>query len=189
MVTERAIAIGGSAGSVGALGVILPKLPATSPPVIVVVHVLPTMPPLLAELFAPQCAMRVVEAEPGMPIERGVVYFAPADYHLLVEPDFRCGLSIEPPVHFSRPSIDVLLESAAIAYARSLAGVVLTGASEDGARGLAAVARAGGATFVQDPDTAEYRTMPAAALATAKASRVLALAPLADALASFGDSS
>jgi two-component system chemotaxis response regulator CheB len=190
MVAPRvdAIAIGGSAGSVAALEAILPKLPATSPPVLVVVHVLPTMPPLLAELFGPQCAMRVVEAEPGAIIERGVVYFAPADYHFLVEPDRRCALSVEPPLHFSRPSIDVLFESAAVAYERTLAAVVLTGASDDGARGLAAVARAGGMTFVQDPETAEYRTMPAAALMAAKNARSLPLAALADQLASFGDS-
>ncbi len=188
MVTRvEAIAIGGSAGSVSALGVILPMLPVASPPVLVVVHVLPTMPPLLAEIFAPQCAMRVVEAEPGAPLERGVIYFAPADYHFLVEPDRRCALSIAPPVHFSRPSIDVLFESAAIAYESALAAVVLTGASEDGARGLAAVELARGRAFVQDPETAEYRTMPSAALSSAPNARAMTLASIGAELASFGE--
>ena len=159
------VVIGGSAGSVAALGALLPGLPADFPPVMVVVHVLPSSTYPLANVFAPNCAVRVVEAEPGAPIERGNVYFAPADYHLLVEPSRCLSLSIEPPVHFSRPAIDVLFESAAEAYGPDLLGVVLTGASPDGARGLRAVVDRGGSAIVQDPATAEVSIMPAAALA------------------------
>ncbi|HTV21174.1 MAG TPA: chemotaxis protein CheB, partial [Polyangiaceae bacterium] len=151
----EAVVIGGSAGSVGALGELLPGLPADFPPVLIVVHVLPTSPNPLGNLFAPRCALRVASVEPGEPIERGTLYFAPADYHLLVESDRRCALSIEPPVLFSRPAIDVLFESAADVYGPALAGVILTGASSDGALGLRAVHARGGRTFVQDPQTAE----------------------------------
>lgn len=160
----QAVVIGGSAGSVSALGVVLPGLPADFPPVLIVVHILPSSPSLLPAVFASRCAMRVREAESFEAIERGSVYFAPADYHLLVEPDRRCSLSIEPPVHFSRPAIDVLFESAADAYGAGLVGVVLTGASRDGAQGLLAVHHAGGRAIVQDPDTAEVAIMPRAAL-------------------------
>jgi two-component system, chemotaxis family, protein-glutamate methylesterase/glutaminase len=170
-----AVVIGGSAGSVAALGEILPGLPLTFPPVLVVVHVLPTSATPLARVFTPRCAVRVVEAEPGAPIERGHVYFAPADYHLLVEPSRRCALSIEPPVHFSRPSIDVLFESAADAYGARLVGVVLTGASSDGALGLRAIFEHGGRALIQDPATAHVAIMPEAALAAVPEASVVPL--------------
>jgi two-component system chemotaxis response regulator CheB len=174
----EAVVIGGSAGSVAVLGELLPGLPADYPPVLIVIHVLPSSPSLLANLFAPVCAVRVVEAEPGAPLERGVVYFAPSDYHLLVETGRRCALSIEPPVHFSRPAIDVLFESAADVYGRALVGVVLTGASADGAEGLAAVARRGGRAIVQDPESAESKVMPRAALAAVPGARVVPLSAM-----------
>jgi two-component system, chemotaxis family, protein-glutamate methylesterase/glutaminase len=174
----EAVVIGGSAGSVAVLGELLPGLPADFPPVLIVVHVLPSSPSLLASLFAPACALRVVEAEPGAPIERGCVYFAPADYHLLVEPGHRCALSIEPPVLFSRPAIDVLFDSAADVYKRALVGVVLTGASADGAEGLAAIVRQGGRAIVQDPATAESKVMPSAALAAVPGARVVPLSAM-----------
>jgi two-component system chemotaxis response regulator CheB len=117
----------------------------------------------------------VANVEPGEPIERGKLYFAPADYHLLVEPDRRCALSIEAPVHFSRPAIDVLFESAADVYGAALVGVILTGASSDGALGLRAVHARGGRTFVQDPTTAESPVMPAAALAAVPDARVVSI--------------
>jgi two-component system chemotaxis response regulator CheB len=170
-----AIVIGGSAGSVAALGDLLPGLPAAFPPVLIVVHVLPTSTTSLAAVFAHRCAIHVVEAEPGAPVERGHVYFAPADYHLLVEPSRRCALSIEPPLHFSRPSIDVLFESAADVYGARLVGVVLTGASADGALGLRAIADRGGRAIVQDPATAEAAVMPASALAAVPEASVVAL--------------
>jgi two-component system chemotaxis response regulator CheB len=171
----QAVVIGGSAGSVSALGGILPGLPAHFPPVLVVVHLPPSPPSLLVEVFAPRCAMKVCEADPFERIERGTIYFAPADYHLLVEPDERCALSVGPLVHFSRPSIDVLFESAADAYGARLAGVVLTGASSDGARGLLAIRQVGGLAFVEDPATAEVETMPRAALALVPTARVLSV--------------
>ena len=181
----EAIVIGGSAGCLGVLATILPGLPEDFLPVVVVVHVLPSSPSRLAEIFAPRCAMRVTEAEPATPIERGNIYFAPSDYHLLVEPDRRCALSIEPPVLFSRPAIDVLFESAASVYGAGLVGVVLTGASRDGAQGLRAIHEAGGLCLIQDPATAEATTMPLAALAAVPAARVVTPAALLAALGSF----
>jgi two-component system chemotaxis response regulator CheB len=157
---------------------ILPGLPAHFPPVLIVVHILASSPNPLGRVFQSRCAMRVVDVEPGQPIERGSIYFAPADYHLLVEPARRCALSIEPPVHFSRPAIDVLFESAADVYGAALAGVILTGASADGALGLRAISAVGGRAFVQDPSTAEVPTMPAAALAAVPAARVVALSSM-----------
>jgi two-component system chemotaxis response regulator CheB len=172
----EAVVIGGSAGSVVALGHILPALPAHFPPVLVVVHVPPSAPSLWVELFATRCAMRVREPDAFEPIERGSIYFAPADYHLLVEPDRRCALSVEPPLHFSRPAIDVLFESAADVYRGGLVGVILTGASRDGAAGLRAVRAAGGLALIEDPVTAEVGTMPRAALDAVPESRVLSIA-------------
>jgi two-component system, chemotaxis family, protein-glutamate methylesterase/glutaminase len=174
----EAVVIGGSAGSVGVLWDLLPGLPADFPPVLVVVHVLRSSPTPLASIFAGRCAMRVVEAEPGTPIERGLVCFAPADYHLLVEPTRRCALSIEPPVQFSRPAIDVLFESAADVYAPALAGVILTGANVDGALGLRAISDRGGLAIVQAPATAEAAAMPEAAIAAVPAARVVELSAM-----------
>ena len=171
----EAVVIGGSAGSVGALGELLPGLPADFLPVMVVVHVLATSTIPLSDVFTRRCAVRVTEAESGAPIERGCVYFAPSDYHLLIEPSRRLALSIEPPVHFSRPAIDVLFESAADVYGPALAGVVLTGANQDGALGLRAIADRGGRAIVQDPATAQVSIMPAAALAAVPGANVLDL--------------
>jgi two-component system chemotaxis response regulator CheB len=117
----------------------------------------------------------VVEAEDKMALEAGIVYLAPADYHLLVEERGRLALSVDPPVRSARPSIDVLFETAADAYGAALLGVLLTGASADGADGLARVKALGGRAIVEDPSTAECRTMPAAGLAATAVDYVLPL--------------
>jgi two-component system chemotaxis response regulator CheB len=118
--------------------------------------------------------LRVVEAGDKDPIEPGNVYLAPPDYHLLVEPG-SFALSVDERVQFARPSIDVLFESAADAYGERLIGIVLTGANADGAAGLAAVKRRGGVAVVQEPGTAEARSMPEAALKLTAADAVLPL--------------
>ncbi len=104
------------------------------------------------------------EADDKELIKGSTVYFAPPDYHLLVETDGRMSLSSEEPVSYSRPSIDVLFESAAEAYGPGLVGIILTGANRDGAQGLRAICDAGGTAVVQDPDLAQARDMPLAAL-------------------------
>ncbi|WOB06140.1 chemotaxis protein CheB [Piscinibacter gummiphilus] len=176
----EAVVIGGSAGGVDALAVMLPALPAALPvPVIVVLHLPREKPSLLVEIFSRQCALPVQEAQDKAPIEPGNVYFAPADYHLLVDHGPSFALSVDEPVHYSRPSIDVLFETAADVYAEHLLAVVLTGASQDGAAGLAAVHRAGGTTVVQEPQEALSPYMPESALRTSPVDHVLPLAGIA----------
>jgi two-component system chemotaxis response regulator CheB len=141
---------------------------------------------LFAELLRARCAIRVREAEDKEPIEPGVVYFAPPDYHLLVEQDKRLSLSDDEPVLFSRPSIDVLFESAADAYGGGLIGVVLTGANSDGANGLKAVVEAGGVAVVQSPGSAYAVAMPEAAIAACPDARVLPVNEIAAYLREVG---
>lgn len=162
------VALGASAGAVEALGHILPALPHNFPwPVLVVVHLPATGKSLLAGLFEERCALRVVEAEDKLPLEAGTIYFCPADYHLLVEVSRELSLSIDGPMRFSRPSIDVLLESVADVFGAGAVGVILSGANEDGAQGLAAIAARGGVTMVQTPSSAQSQAMPTAALLAA----------------------
>ncbi len=176
----EAIVIGASAGALEALSRLLPGLAADYRlPILIVVHLPPRKNSLFAELLRARCAIQVREAEDKEPIEPGVAYFAPPDYHLLVEDDRRLSLSGEEPVLFSRPSIDVLFESAADAYGDGLIGVVLTGANSDGARGLKAVVEAGGLAIVQSPDGAYAAAMPEAAIAACPEARVLPLNEIA----------
>jgi len=172
----EAIVIGASAGALEALSVILPALPATFDlPIFVVVHVPPDNKSILAELFDAKCKVKVREAEDKEPIAGGTVYFATADYHLLVEADKTLSLSNDEPVLYSRPSIDVLFESAADAYGPGLIALMLTGANQDGAQGLKTVVQAGGTAIVQTPEGAYAAAMPEAAIAAAPSARVLSL--------------
>jgi two-component system, chemotaxis family, protein-glutamate methylesterase/glutaminase len=183
----EAIVIGASAGALEALSSLLPGLPADYRlPILVVVHLPPDTTSLLAELLRARCAIRVREAEDKEPIEPGVAYFAPPDYHLLVEQDKRLSLSDDEPVLFSRPSIDVLFESAADAYGGGLIGVVLTGANSDGANGLKAVIEAGGVALVQSPAHAYAVAMPEAAIAACPDARVLPVNEIAACLREVG---
>lgn len=178
-----AIVIGTSAGGVEALSVLLPSLPAgLRAAVLIVLHLPRERPSLLVDIFAPKCALPVREAEDKEPVERGTIYFAPPDYHLLVDVGPRLALSADDPVNYSRPSIDVLFESAADVYEKRLLGIILTGASEDGALGLEAVRRAGGATIVQEPRSAQVGMMAESALKRGQADLVLSLEQLADLL-------
>jgi two-component system chemotaxis response regulator CheB len=172
----KAVAIGASAGGVQALLRILPQLPAEFPmPILIVVHVPPDRSNALVPLFQGKCALAVKEAEDKERVAGGVIYFAPSDYHLLVEHDGSLALSSDEPVNHSRPAIDVLLETAADAFGPELTGIILTGANNDGASGLRAVAAAGGIAIVEDPAKAEVPTMPAAALAACSTAKVFNL--------------
>jgi two-component system chemotaxis response regulator CheB len=174
-----AVAIGASAGGIDALLTLLADLPPPlAAPVIVVLHLPEQHESRLVQVFAQRIALPVREALPGAPAEPGTVYFAPPGYHLLVEVDHSFSLSCDEPVLFSRPSIDVLLESCAPAYGPALLAMVLTGANEDGARGLAAVKACGGLTAVQDPQEAAHAVMPLAAIRAADPEFVLPLAGL-----------
>lgn len=177
----EAIVIGGSAGAIEALSLILPALPqGFRPPVFVTVHIPISRPSLLAPLFADKCELPVQEAEDKTPIEPGVIYFAPPDYHLLVESKNLLSLSVEETVNYSRPAIDVLFESAADIYEDRLLGVILTGANHDGAEGLRRIMERGGAGVVQLPETAYAKEMPSAALRACPRAEVLTLEGIAD---------
>ncbi len=178
--STQAIVLGASAGAVDALSTILPALRAGFPlPMIVVVHLPPDKNNVIPELLRVRCRINVREAEDKEPIQPGTVYFAPPDYHLLVETNRRLSLSSEEPVHFSRPSIDVLFETAADAYASELIGIILTGANSDGARGLRAVYEAGGIALVQRPELAYSPVMPQAALDACPGALALGLEEIA----------
>ena len=172
----EAIVIGVSAGGLLALSVLLEALPADFPlPIIVVQHRSKDERTLLEEVLQAKCRIRISEADEKERIMNGTVYLAPAGYHLLVEKDRRFSLTCDPPVHYSRPSIDVLFETAAEAYGKNLAGIVLTGANQDGAAGIQEVRRHGGMTIAQDPGDAPFPAMPRAAIATGCVRRVLTL--------------
>jgi two-component system chemotaxis response regulator CheB len=178
----RVVVLGASAGAMEALNQILPQLPADFPvPVLSVIHLPSRTPSLLASLFSARSRVRICEAEDKMPLEPGVVYFAPPDYHLLIESPGMLALSIDAPVQFSRPSIDVLFHSAAQAFREGTLGILLSGANDDGAAGLVAIAAAGGRVWVQEPATASARVMPEAALR--RVATALAMTPSAIALA------
>jgi two-component system chemotaxis response regulator CheB len=185
----QAIVVGASAGAIQALSRILPILPKDYPiPVLVVVHIPTDRADLLAPLFQAMCRVVVKEAEDKEPIRPGFVYFGPSDYHLLVEPDRTVSLSSDEPVLYSRPSIDVLFESAADAYGERLVGVVLTGANEDGANGLWAVGAAGGVALAEDPAEAFAPAMPSAALARCAEAQSMSLDAIAAYLVGLGAS-
>ena len=161
----EALVIGASAGGINALLRILPGLaqPARFP-VAIVLHLPEDHDSRLAEVIQQHLAVPVRQAEDKATLAPGTVYFAPPGYHLSIESDRTFSLSQEDPVHFSRPAIDILMTSAADVYGARLCGVLLTGASADGAAGLASIGEAGGLTVVQDPEEAEISTMPAAAI-------------------------
>lgn len=177
----EAIVVGASAGALDALSGILPALPRDYPlPVMIVVHLPADKDSLLTDLLRSICQIDVREAEDKEPIVGGTAFIAPPDYHLLVESDRRLSLSSEEPVNYSRPSIDVLFESAADAYGSGLIGVILTGANDDGARGLRAVEKEGGMMLVQRPELAYASAMPRAALDACPDARAMALEEIAD---------
>lgn len=178
------VAIGTSWGGLEALRTVLGALPAGFAAATVVAQHRSGSDALLAGLLRRVCVLPVHDAEDKAPLRGGEVLLAPPDYHLLVEGD-GVALSVDAPVAFSRPSIDVLFESAAVARGARAAGVVLTGANDDGAAGLAAIRRRGGIAIVQDPDGAERSEMPAAALAACPDALVLALERIGPRLASI----
>lgn len=176
----KAIVLGASAGAINALNQVLPGVPADARiPVVVVVHLPANRPSLLPELFTSRCAARVAEPEDKQAMTAGTIWFAPSNYHLLIENDKSFSLSVDAPVNFSRPSIDVLFETAADALGSELCAVVLTGANEDGAQGARAIRHRGGLVIAQDPLTAEAREMPSATISLATPQIVATLPEIA----------
>ena len=182
MMARKLVVVGTSLGGLEALSVLLPGLPASFPlPIVIVQHRGREPDDGLARILQGRCALKVGEATDKEPLESGHVYIAPAEYHVLVEHG-SLALSTEGAVNCSRPSIDVLFESAAASYGTSAVGVVLTGASHDGAVGAAQIKRRGGYVMVQDPLGSECRIMPDGAIAAAPVDLVVPLREIAAAL-------
>lgn len=159
------IVIGTSAGGVDILNKIAPAFSKSGRlKVAVVIHISPEGPNLIPSLMQDHCVLRVKEAEPGEPMENDTIYIAPPDYHLCVEPNHILSLSTEEALNYSRPSIDVLFDSAAYAYGNKVLGILLTGANNDGAAGLRTIQKMGGMTIVQKPSEAEWDVMPKSAI-------------------------
>jgi two-component system chemotaxis response regulator CheB len=172
----EAIVIGVSAGGMNALDIILPHLPADfALGIIVVQHLHPSAEDSMVSRLNESCELTVKTADEKESVAPGAIYIAPPDYHLMVEEERTFSLSLDEPVKFARPSIDVLFETAADAYGSELVGIVLTGANTDGSQGLKRIKEAGGLTVVQDPATAEIETMPRAAIAATQVDHILSL--------------
>lgn len=176
------VVVGTSWGGLSALRELVRGLPAGFPlPLVIVQHRHRQSNHLLTSLLQDSTSLPVCEVEDKAPIVAGNVHVAPADYHLLIEPGY-FSLTIDEPVRYSRPSIDVTFMSAADAYASRAVGVILTGANADGSRGLERIHERGGLALVQLPATAESPMMPAAALRAVPAARALAIEEIAAAL-------
>jgi two-component system chemotaxis response regulator CheB len=170
----KAVVVGSSAGGIRALENLLAPLPNDFPlPIIVVQHLHPESESYLPKILATRCALPVKQAEEREIIQSGRVYIAPPNYHLLIEEDHSFSLSLEPPVRYARPSVDVMFETAVYAYRDKLIGIILTGANDDGSYGVKKLKQMGGYVIVQDPKTAEAEAMPKAAIAAAKVDKIL----------------
>lgn len=170
----HAVVIGASAGGLQTISTLLPVLPKEFPlPILIAQHRLPSSDDFLAKALDQLSPLCVKEAEDKEPLRPGFAYIAPANYHLLVERDETLCLSVDPKVNWSRPSIDVLFESAAAVWGAGVISVILTGANDDGARGTAFIKQNGGLTIAQDPATAEHPTMPQAAIDTTAVDHIL----------------
>jgi two-component system chemotaxis response regulator CheB len=180
------VVVGGSAGAVEVLQRLTSRLTTSFRPALaVVLHMPPGARGLLHELLSAPSRPPMKVAEDKEPIVPGSIYFATPGYHLLVESEGTFALSLDELVHFSRPSIDVLFESAAEAYGDRVLGVILSGANSDGAAGLRAIADAGGMTVVQNPTASEVPTMPQSALKACQSSLVADSAAIAELLAAL----
>ncbi len=170
----QGIVIGGSAGSVGIVFDLVAALPVDFPiPVCICLHLHANDDGLLASNVRSRSKLKVLEGCDKMPIQPGCIYVAPADYHLLIERTGTLALSVDPAVHYSRPSIDVLFESAGLAWGDGAVALLLSGANEDGVAGLRLIRSWGGLTVAQDPSTAQIRRMPQAAADAGAASLLL----------------
>jgi len=177
------VVIGASAGGSSALLKILPALPANFPlPVVVVQHLHPLQDSAALLYRSSGCALTLKEADEKDVLQPGFVYFAPPNYHLLIEDDKTISLSIDPKINYTRPSIDVLFESAVDAFGSGVIGVLLSGANQDGANGLLRIKLRGGTTIVQDPDEAEVSYMPRSAIDLGTPTYVLKAAGIAPVL-------
>jgi two-component system chemotaxis response regulator CheB len=176
----KAVAIGCSAGGVEALKIFLGRLPADFPhPVFVTIHRGDCDSRQLTDLLNVLSQVEVSSPDDKEVIQNNHVYVAPGGYHMQIERNFSFSLSVDPPVHNCRPSVDVMFETAAWAYGSGLIGVVLSGANEDGSLGIRQIKAHGGVALVQSPQTARFPEMPEAALRSAPIDHVLRLEEIA----------
>ncbi len=184
---HKAVVMGGSAGGFKAFSAILSPLPpGFSLPILVVQHLRPDDDGLFAWHLANTTRLPVIEPCDKQQIERGHVYVAPANYHMLVEQSGTIALSVEEKVNWSRPSIDVLFESAALAWGERVIAILLSGANGDGAAGMLTIKESGGLTIAQDPTTAEYPVMPQAAIDRGAVDEILSLEEIGQRLVELG---
>ena len=182
----HAIAFGASAGGIEVLAELLPALArGAGTAAFVVLHRRRDRVSLLPRIFAPRCVLAVCEPDDKQEVQSDSIYFAPSDYHMLIDAGPRIALSADAPVHYSRPSIDVLFESAADVYGSHLLAIVLSGGNADGADGALAVRQAGGVVVVQDPRCARVAAMPQAVLDCMQPDAVLPVAAISQLLASL----
>ena len=180
------VALAASAGGLSALRIVLSGLPPVFPAALVIVqHLAPHHRSMLAEILGRQTSRQVKQAEEGDCLESGLVYIAPPDRHLLVNPDGSLSLSQAELVHFVRPSADLLFESVAASYKKRAIGVVLTGSGSDGNMGVIAIKKKGGIVIVEDEATAEFSGMPHAAIQTGQVDFILPLEEISSVLASL----
>jgi two-component system, chemotaxis family, protein-glutamate methylesterase/glutaminase len=176
----EAVVIGCSAGGLKALKTIITGLDKSfSIPIIVVQHLSPHSDSFMARYFNQLSHLQIKEADEKEPVRQSHIYFAPPNYHLLVEEDKTLSLSVDEKVNYARPSIDVLFESAAYVWGYKLIGIILTGANNDGAQGLKKIAAAGGLAIIQSPETAEVPIMPISAIDQCPEANILALNDIA----------
>lgn len=180
----KAVVIGASFGGMEAIRNLLVKLPENFElPIIIVLHIGSNKINAYLSQLNHKINRKVKEAEEKEPISRETVYFAPPNYHLQIESDFTFSLSTDPKINFSRPSIDVLFETAAWTFKDKLIGVLLTGSNNDGAAGLFTIKKYGGITLVENPETAMASSMPQAALKLFKPDDVLDIEKIAEKIA------
>lgn len=180
--------MGTSAGGLHALSTIVQQLPFAYPlPIIVVQHRSKDQRNLLEEILQSKSKIKIKQADEKEKISGGYVYVAPPDYHLLVERDRTFSLSADEQVRYSRPSIDVLFESAAVVFGPALVGIVLTGANSDGAYGIQVIDRYGGLTIAQDPEEADFPFMPKACIETSSVKHVWKLSDIKSFLLTITD--
>ena len=179
----KAVVIGASAGGFNALRDFIPKLPKQfSMPVFIVQHISPSSDSYMSLFLNKLSKLNVKEADEKEKIKKGNVYISPPNYHLLIEENLSISLSTEEKKNYSRPSIDILFETAAYAYGNKLIGIILTGANNDGAAGLRKIKDIGGYCIVQEPSEAESPAMPLAAIKKAKPNKILKLNEIVDLL-------
>jgi two-component system chemotaxis response regulator CheB len=177
------VALVGSAGALEAMAEVLESLPSTfAGAVVVLLHLAPRHRSLLAEILGRRSVLPVKQAAEGDRLEPGTVHVAPADVHLVVRADGLLGLDTGPPVHFLRPSVDLLLESMAGACGSRAVAVVLSGVGNDGAQGAIALKAAGGTVFAQDEESSPHYGMPGAVVEAGVADRVVPLREIASTL-------